>query len=135
MFEPMLRPTVLVLDDDEDNVAVLEAALVARGFDVRTAASSAEARALLSELTVDALVTDLSLGDGNALDLVLELGARRPKISILVTGYGSPADHARSRAAGFDAHLVKPIAMEQLEAALRRGLARDQGSSKPTGAA
>ena len=128
----MLKPTVLVLDDDEDNVAVLEAALLTRGFDVRTAASSAEARALLSEHAVDALVTDFSLGDGDALELMVALGSRRPKISILVTGYGSPEDQERSRAAGFDAHLVKPIVLEHLEAALRRGLARGRGTSGPS---
>ena len=128
MFEPMLKPTVLVLDDDEDNVAVLEAALVTRGFDVRTAGSAAQARALLSEQTVDALVTDFSLGDGDALELMIALGARRPKINILVTGYGSPEDQARSRAAGFDAHLVKPIVLDQLEDALWRGLGRSPGA-------
>ncbi|CAN5862403.1 hypothetical protein BH11MYX4_BH11MYX4_27750 [soil metagenome] len=132
MFEPMLKPTVLVLDDDEDNVAVLEAALVTRGFDVRTAGSAAEARALLSEQTVDALVTDFSLGDGDALELMIALGERRPKINILVTGYGSPEDQARSRAAGFDSHLVKPIVLEQLEDALRRGLERNQGAREPS---
>ena len=126
----MLKPSVLVLDDDDDNVQILEAALSSRGFDVRTARSSAEARELLARQTVDALVTDLSLGDGDALELMTALGARRPKVAILVTGYGSREDQARSHAAGFDAHLVKPIVLEQLESSLRRGLARE-GSPVP----
>lgn len=120
----MLKPTVLVLDDDEDNVQILEAALVSSGFEVRMARSCAEARELLETAPVDALVTDFSLGDGDALELIADLGPRRPKVAVLVTGYGSPEDQARSRAAGFDAHLVKPIALDELEAALRRGLDR-----------
>ena len=128
---PMLKPSVLVLDDDDDNVQILEAALSSRGFDVRTAASSAEARALLSEHTVDALVTDFSLGDGDALELIAALGPQRPRIAILVTGYGRPEDQARSRAAGFDAHLVKPVMLDQLDAALRRGLAREPSAEPP----
>ena len=120
----MLKPTVLVLDDDEDNVQILEAALASSGFEVRMARSCAEARELLAAAPVDALVTDFSLGDGDALELIAELGPRRPKVAVLVTGYGSPEDQARSRAAGFDAHLVKPIALDELEAALRRGLER-----------
>ncbi len=119
---PMLKPSVLVLDDDDDNAQLLEAALTSRGFAVRTAASSAEAHAALSASSVDALVTDFALGDGDAVALLAALGERRPKVAIMVTGYGSPEDHARSRAAGFDAHLVKPVAFDELEAALRKGL-------------
>ena len=119
----MLKPSVLVLDDDDDNLSLLEAALAARGFEVRTAASSAEALAALAERPVDALVTDYSLGDGDAAALLAALGERRPKVAIVVTGHGSPEAHERSRVAGFDAHLVKPVAFEALEAALRKGLA------------
>src|SRR4051812_47513887 len=100
----MLKPTVLVLDDDEDNVQILEAALQSSGFEVRMARSCAEAQALLAAAPVDALVTDFALGDGDALELMATLGSRRPRVAVLVTGYGSPEDQARSRAAGFDAH-------------------------------
>jgi CheY-like chemotaxis protein len=114
--------TVLVVDDDEDNVAVLELALNAAGFSVKVAGSLREARAVLASSPVDALVTDYSLGDGNAVDLMASLGERRPRVAILVTGYGSAEDHERSRAAGFDAHLVKPIVLDQLEPLLRSAL-------------
>ena len=128
----MPKPSVVVLDDDEDNVDILEAALQASGFDVRVARSCAEACALLRAAPADALVTDFSLGDGDALELVAGLGSRRPTVAVLVTGYGSSEDQARSRAAGFDAHLVKPIAIEDLESALRRGLARAHAEAHPT---
>jgi CheY-like chemotaxis protein len=128
----MLRPTVLVVDDDEDNVQILEAALESSGFDVRMARSCAEARDLLAAAPVDALVTDFALGDGDALELMAALGARRPRVAVLVTGYGSPEDQERSRAAGFDAHLVKPIALDDLEAVLRRGLEREQVGRPPS---
>lgn len=121
----MSKPTVLVLDDDEDNVLILEVALASAGFDVRMARSCAEARTILAKVSFDALVTDFALGDGDALALAAELGERRPKVAVLVTGYSSAADRARTHEAGFDAHLVKPIALKDLEEALRRGLAKD----------
>ncbi|MBX3192034.1 MAG: response regulator [Labilithrix sp.] len=119
---PTRRPTVLVLDDDEDSVLILEAALDASGFDVRVARSWREAREMLESTPTDALVTDLSLGDGDALELMASLGARRPRVAVLVTGFGGAEDRARSAEAGFDAHLVKPIALDQLEHTLWRCL-------------
>ena len=89
------------------------------GFAVKTARSVREALALLEAGHADALVTDYSLGDGTAVELLASLGTKRPRLAILVTGHGSPEDVAKSRAAGFDAHLVKPIDLRQLERTLR----------------
>jgi len=116
---------VLVVDDDEDNAAVLQLSLEGSGFEVRVASSVAEARAELASSSFDALVTDLSLGDGNALDLLASLGATRPRVAILVTGYGDDEARKRSRAAGFDAHIVKPVELVALERALTEGLASE----------
>ena len=82
-------------------------------------------------LMFDADAFAFALGDGDALELIAALGPRRPRIAILVTGYGSPEEQARSRAAGFDAHLVKPVMLDQLDAALRRELARKSPPEPP----
>lgn len=120
----MTKPRVLVLDDDEDNLLILEAALETSGFQVRGARSCAEAEAMLREegATTDALVTDLRLGDGTAFDLVSALGNKRPRVAVLVTGFGSAEDRRASAAAGFQAHLVKPITLDVLEQTLRSAL-------------
>ena len=115
--------TVLVLEDDEDNLVVLEAALEMSGFQVRTARSCAEAEAELARGRVDALVSDYSLGDGDAITWLGRLGDRRPKVALLLTGYGDPESRAASKAAGFDAHLLKPIAPADLQRHLRTALA------------
>lgn len=120
--------TVLVVDDDEDNALVLEAALEQSGFDVTVARSLHDARATLERIPIDVLVTDYSLGDGDAIELLSSLGSRRPRVAVLVTGYGSQEDRVRSQAAGFDAHLVKPVALEELEDAIRDKLAQSAGS-------
>lgn len=121
-LQSMLRRSVLIVDDDDDNLLVLAASLEL-DFEVKTARSCREARALLASTTFDALITDFSLGDGTALELVASLGDRRPPVSVLVTGYGSAEDQARSHAAGFHAHLVKPITIPELERTLRTAFA------------
>lgn len=113
---------VLVVDDDEDNAAILQMSLEGNGFQVKIASSVAEARAELTSSSFDALVTDLSLGDGTALELLSSLGASRPRVAILVTGYGAEEDRALSAAAGFDAHFVKPVELGALERTLLEGL-------------
>jgi len=65
----------------------------------------------------------VALGDGNAVDLLTGLGARRPRVAVLVSGYGSPEDLARSREAGFDAYFVKQPEFNQPERTLRTALA------------
>jgi CheY-like chemotaxis protein len=123
MVKPMPKTLVLVVDDDEDNAQMLEAVLAHAGFVVKTAASCAEARAVLEVTPVDALVTDYELGDGDALELLASLGPKRPRIAVLVTGHGRIEDKEKSRVAGFSAHLVKPIATGELERTLRAALA------------
>jgi DNA-binding NtrC family response regulator len=114
--------TVMVVDDDEDNALVLEAALQLAGFEVSVARSLHDARSRLMETPVEVLVSDYSLGDGDAIQLMSALGPKRPPVAILVTGYGGVEDRERSRAAGFDAHLVKPVAFDQLERTIREKL-------------
>jgi CheY-like chemotaxis protein len=109
----MRGESVMVVDDDEDNALVLEAALELAGFQVTVARSLHDARAALAQTSVDVLVSDYSLGDG----------AKRPRVAVLVTGYGSPEDRERSEAAGFDAHLLKPVAFDELERTIRDKLA------------
>lgn len=117
------RESVLVVDDDLDHLFMLEAVLDGLGYEVVTAPSCAAGRAVLEERNVDALIADLSLVDGTALDLLDGLAPpRRPRVSLVLSGFDGPEAVARSLAAGFAAHLVKPIAIEQLRDALARGL-------------
>lgn len=117
---------VLVVDDDEDHVMMLEASFEAAGFKVIAACSFAEARAKLRSEHVDALVADLTLGDGSALDLLVDL-ERRPRVAVVLSGFDRPEDFDRSRAAGFDAHLVKPTSFDRLAGLINEGLHRPSG--------
>jgi DNA-binding response OmpR family regulator len=131
-LEPRL--VVLVVDDDADHGYMLEALLEADGFAVVIATSRTEARKILETRSVDVLVSDLSLGDGTALDLVKDL-TNRPRVAIVLSGFDSVDDIERTLQAGFDAHLAKPTPLEVLREVIAVGLRRAPSGvhlTKPT---
>ncbi len=112
---------ILVVDDNEDAAELLSRALTRRGFDVRVAHDGPEALRVAGEFLPDAAVLDIGLPimDGYELAECLRraLGEGLTRL-VAVTGYGQPSDRARSAKAGFDAHLVKPVELTQLERCL-----------------
>ncbi len=124
MVQPRAGALVLVVDDDCDHLLMLEALLDAAGYTVITATSCAEGRALLNEREIDALVADFSLGDGTASDLLRDLGSRRPRVALVLSGFDASEDVTRTLDAGFDAHLVKPTSIDVLRETLAEGLRR-----------
>ncbi|WP_437506038.1 response regulator [Sorangium sp. So ce1099] len=116
-------PLVLVLDDDDDTSTLLGMALRRRGFRVVVARSCEEGRARLAENPIDALVTDVSLPDGSGIELVASLAAK-PRATIVVSGFGGDDDREKSRVAGAQAHLVKPVDVARLVSTLNEMLGR-----------
>ena len=130
MIEQATLAKVLVVDDDVDHCVMLEVALQCLGYEVALAHSYAEAVALLRNTEVDALVCDLTLGDGTALDVLRAVGARRPRVSVVLSGFDADEDREASLAAGFDAHLVKPTSMDVLGQILASGLRRSRSGMR-----
>ena len=97
----------------------LASLLTRRRYEVKTAASMAEARALAGKHAFDLLISDIGLPDGNGLELMSELRAGNADLQgIALTGYGMEEDLVRSHNAGFATHLIKPVRVQSLEAAL-----------------
>ena len=108
---------VLLVDDNRDALEMLAAALAMAGFAVATAGDGVAALDVAREFDPDVAILDIGLPliDGYALASHLGAGAgiRRPRL-VALTGYGQAGDRERSRAAGFDAHLVKPVDLGDL---------------------
>jgi PAS domain S-box-containing protein len=111
---------ILLVEDDQATSQVLSRLLRRHGSDVTTAATLAEARAAGESASFDLLVSDLGLPDGTGLDLMRWLKARCRTPGIALSGYGSEEDMRESRAAGFAAHLIKPVDFATLETTIRR---------------
>jgi signal transduction histidine kinase len=101
----------------EDHVATITAmAIVLRkdGHTVTTAMSVAEALAAAATQTFDLVISDLGLPDGTGGQLMEKLHIQYSLRGIALSGYGMEDDVARSGAAGFVKHLVKPVAIAEL---------------------
>ena len=113
---------VLVVDDNRDAADLLAETLRLGGFEVATAFDGAEALKTVSTFRADVAILDIGLPSMNGLELarqLREIDATRTIRLIALTGYGQQADFAASSAAGFDLHLVKPVTMDILFAAVR----------------
>jgi two-component system response regulator RegA len=110
---------VLIVEDDDTFATVLARALRARGYDVRTAASKAEALESSRHWSPRAAIVDLKLGQESGLELVPLLVQEHPAIRILVlTGYASIATAVRAIKLGASDYLSKPAEIEDILVAL-----------------
>jgi len=124
--EPVLGPrrrplSVLVVDDNADAAAMIAHALAARGDVTRVALDGPSALAIAAQFHADVALLDLGLPvmDGYELAGHLRLATTyRPPILVAISGYGQETDRERSRAAGFNAHLVKPVDLTVLNTLL-----------------
>ncbi len=121
----MAQGKILVVDDDDAIRLVINEALRREGHEVRTAASVAEQARILEEFEPDVLVTDVILPDGNGLDLVPEIIARRPGLPVIVlSAQNTLATAVRATEQGAFEYLPKPFDLDELCQAVRDGLRR-----------
>jgi hypothetical protein len=122
--------SILIVEDHADTAWVFARLLQKRGHKTRTAGTAAEARELLEQERFDLLLCDLGLPDADGCDVMRLVSQRQAIPGIALTGFASPEDIEHIEAAGFAAHLVKPIVAERLEELVERFLSR----SAPPGA-
>ncbi len=119
-----MNASVLVVDDEPVFRVLAEEALSSEGFDVRTAATLAEARAQIEAATPDVVILDRRLPDGDGMDMLTRLrteGARATAV-IVVTAYGDVENAVESLKAGAADYLAKPIQLTDLVVKLRKVL-------------
>jgi CheY-like chemotaxis protein len=121
---------VLVVDDDADNREMLAMILEQSGALVATAGSVAEALAVLARERSQVLISDIGLPDEDGYSLLRKVRAL-PKAggghipAIALTGYGATRDdRTHGTSEGFQAHLTKPVALDEMLSAIVRVLQR-----------
>jgi CheY-like chemotaxis protein len=114
---------IVVVDDDADGRTLTTLVLTQARASVRAVASAVEALHLLEVERPDVLVSDIGLPDEDGYSLIrrvrrheAEQGGFLPAIAL--TGYARAEDRIRALAAGFQAHVVKPLAPAELIAVI-----------------
>ncbi|HXG13001.1 MAG TPA: response regulator [Gemmataceae bacterium] len=115
---PPPRRRVLVVDDNVDSAATLALLLRCWGHEVREAHSGPEALAVAGAFAPEVVLLDISLPgmDGYQVARQLrQLPGLQQALLVALTGHSRDEDRHRSREAGFDHHLIKPVEPEELE--------------------
>jgi two-component system CheB/CheR fusion protein len=112
---------VMMVDDDAATVDTFKLLLESEGALVRTATSGEDALSMLVEGEApDMILSDLGMPGMDGFELVDEVRKKqglKHVICIALSGFGHDADVARAKQAGFDAHLKKPVMLDDLLAA------------------
>ena len=112
------RPSrILLLEDDPDAQQTLRAVLELEGHRVEVAREGVAALELAATFRPEFVLIDLGLPGLDGFEVARRLRAAGDPAKICLvalTGYGQPADRERTREAGFDSHLVKPVVPAQL---------------------
>ncbi len=117
---PSLRPRscrVTVVEDNEDIRETMKDLLESKGYEATTAYDGPSGVEAVLSIRPDVAFIDIGLPGLDGYHVVAAIRERAPELKTLLvalTGYGRPEDRERALAAGFDAHLVKPVTSADL---------------------
>lgn len=121
--EDLPRRRILVVDDNRSNAQSLELLLRALGQEVYMAFEGSEAVQLAQRHRPEVILLDIGLPvmDGYEVARHCREIVRIDGLTLVaMTGYGQESDRLRSKEAGFDAHLVKPVKLDDLRLLLKQ---------------
>ena len=116
---------VMIVEDEDDTREMLEQALQSYGASVLVAASAAEALQQIAGEQPDILISDIGLPNMDGYELLLRLRSEMPKTlrnipAVALTAFATEEHKERSRLAGYQAHISKPIAIPDLISVLSK---------------
>jgi PAS domain S-box-containing protein len=118
---PKRRPKplrILLVEDHRDTRRTLSRLLTHFGHEVLAADNIQSAIKIVDSGNVDVLLCDIGLPDGSGYEVIAQAKRKQPIKAVAITGFGTEEDIRRSKDAGFDFHLVKPIDLHELQTVL-----------------
>ena len=109
---------ILLVEDHGDTARALVRLLGSRGYEVQTAGTVASAIEAVERASFDLLLCDIGLPDGTGFQLMERVRRSCTTPALALSGFGMEDDIAKSKEAGFEAHLTKPVNFQKLEATI-----------------
>ena len=109
---------ILLVEDHQDTRRTLSRLLTHFGHNVVTAHNVEGAMDIMDSDNIDVVLCDIGLPDGSGYEVATQARANGGIKAIALTGFGTEQDVQRSKEAGFDFHLVKPINFQELQTIL-----------------
>ena len=131
--KPENQLSILLIDDNEDSCALLALAFENDGHTVQTANDGETGLELALKDRFDVAVCDIGLPVVDGYEVARRIRAAQDghaPVLLALTGYGRNEDKDRALAAGFDAHLVKPIDLRELQSTVAKLVAKRKPSER-----
>ena len=109
---------IFVVENHADSLKYLALYLEMLGHTVATSQTMTEALERLPKAAYDMLISDIGLPDGDGWELLRQVQLPQSIYAIAMSGFGLNADRAKSKAAGYRHHLLKPFVPTELDEAL-----------------
>ena len=109
---------ILVVEDHGETLQVLSRLLSHLGHEILVADCMQSALEIVRSQEFDVVLCDIGLPDGSGYDVISQAKRKRPVMGVALTGFDKKEDIQRSKEAGFDFHLTKPVDFHELRSIL-----------------
>ncbi len=117
-FKPDKPLRILLVEDHQDTRRTLSRLLTHFGHDISVADCTQSARDIVDSKEFDVVLSDIGLPDGSGYEVITHAKQKQPVKGVALTGFGMEEDIRRSKEAGFDYHLTKPVDFAELRTVL-----------------
>jgi DNA-binding NtrC family response regulator len=118
---------ILVVDDEQSMREMLAIMLRKEGYEIVTADGRGQAAAVLGNETVDMVITDVKLRDGDGIEILRHVKAVSPEtIVIVMTAFGTTEIAVAARKLGAEAYVLKPFDVDELRIVVRDAIANSR---------
>ena len=116
--QPAKSLRILLVEDHDDTRRTLSRLLTHFGHEISVADCTQSAKEIVEAKEFDVVLSDIGLPDGSGYDVITHAKQKQPVKGVALTGFGMDEDIKRSKAAGFDFHLTKPVDFAELRSVL-----------------
>lgn len=127
------KPSVLVIDDDDDIRKVLSEILKDNGYNADSAETGRQALRKTEEKFYNLALIDIRLPDIEGIELLTKIKETKPRMrKIIITGYPTLKNAVEALNKGADAYIMKPLDIEKVLATIKEQLKKQRREQKMT---